>query len=160
MNNEIWWDVFRRASELRARLQHIEETIEREEKRAAIQAIKREVWEILNDQHMQQPLRMLIVDLWGGPKTVINRHSWSAEKLAAAKIEAEQPNPIGDKRVRTLLKGKGWEATLDQVKNWRRDPEYQRFVNVRSEIPKSENEIKNIREKSRRDVKEAKKALK
>jgi hypothetical protein len=133
-NKEEWWDVFRRASGLRDRLKEVESTLSYEEKRAAKQAIKREAFELLNESDIPQPLRMLIVDLWGGPATVVDRYPWPPEKMAAAYIEASQAKPIRYKRLTTLLRehtGKSIDPA--RVKNWRRDPEYQYFVKVRRE---------------------------
>ncbi len=118
-SSEEWWDVFRRASALRHRLllatgrrEPTEDEkrkglkkLEREKKRAEIQAIKKDAFELLNESSIPQPLRMLIVDLWGGSQTVIDRYPWVPEKMAAALIEASQPKPkIGYKRLTTLLR--------------------------------------------------------
>ena len=134
VSNDVWWDVFQRASALRERLKQAEENYEREQKRGELQAIKREAFDLLNESGMPQPLRMLIIDLWGGPKTVIYRDTWSEEKMAAALIEARQSKPIGVKRLATLLREEtGKSFNPDEIKNWRRSPVYKYFVAVRRE---------------------------
>lgn len=134
--NEVFWDVFQRASALRERLKQAEENYEREQKRGELQAIKRETFDLLNESGIPQPLRMLIIDLWGGAQTVIERpkYSWSKEKIAAALIEAKQLKPIGDKRLKTLLQEEtGKSVKLNDIKNWRRSQSYKYFVAVRRE---------------------------
>lgn len=134
VNNEIWWTVFQRASALRDRLKRAEAKYAREQKRPELQAIRREAFELLNESGIPQPLRMLIIDLWGGPKTVIDKYTWGKEKMAGALIEARQSKPIGVKRLATLLREEtGKSVNPDEIKNWRRDPEYQYFVNVQRE---------------------------
>lgn len=140
VNNEVWWDVFQRASALRERLKQAEENYEREQKRGELQAIKREAFDLLNESGIPQPLRMLIIDLWGGAQTVIDRYSWSEDKMAAALIEAKQLKPIGDKRLKTLLQEEtGKSVKLNDIKNWRRSPAYKDFVAVRRETEGGNN---------------------
>lgn len=127
-------EVFLRASALRDYFKEVESTLSYEQKRAAIQTIRRETFELLNASGIPQPLLMLIVDLWGGAKTVIDRYPWGHEKMAAARIEASQPKPIGYKRLTTLLREQtGKSIDPARVRNWQRDPEYKHFVNVRRE---------------------------
>ena len=129
---DSWWATFHHAVNLRDHLGVIEATTEREQKRAQVAQIKRETFELLHDADIPDPLRMLIVDLWGGMKGFLRR---SAEaRLTAAAIEGrhppdptgQRPSTLGKKRLGTLLRGE-LEVDTDfnkQIVAWRDDPDY------------------------------------
>ena len=124
-------EVFQRASALRERLKEVESTLGYEEKRAAKRAIRYECVELLYGCCIPQPLLVLIGELLGVP---IGVKSWPDGKMAAVLIEARQSKRIGVKRLATLLREEtGKSVDPDQIKNWRRSPEYRYLVNVRRE---------------------------
>jgi hypothetical protein len=125
-----WESMVIRASELRNQLSQVNRDLEREEKRDAIRRIKREAFLLLLETDIPWPLKFLIVDLWGGLQTVDNK--WSAEKFAAALMDARQTRRVGNKRMATLLQNEtGVAIDPTQIGRWRKDPEYKCFVNVR-----------------------------
>ncbi len=129
---DSWWETFHRAANLRDRLGVIGTTTQREQKRAQVAQIKREAFELLHDADIPHPLRMLIVDLWGGSKGFLGRPDKA--RLTAAAIEGhhpvdptgQRPSILGKKRLGTLLRGElGVETDFSkQITAWRDDPDY------------------------------------
>ncbi len=127
-----WWEMFHRAVKLRNRLGVIQATTEREVKRAKIAQIKRETFHLLHDADIPDPLRMLIVDLWGGSKGFLGRSGKA--RLTAAAIEGQhpvdptgqRPSTLGMKRLGVLLREElGVKADFSkQITTWRNDPDY------------------------------------
>ena len=127
-----WWETFHHAVNLRDRLVVIEETTQRELKRAQIAQIKRETFHLLHDADIPHPLRMLIVDLWGGSKGFLKRPDET--RLTAAAIEGchpvdltgQRPSTLGKKRLGTLLREELGVNTdfSKQITAWRNDPDY------------------------------------
>ncbi len=112
-----WWIVFQRASELRERLREVESGYQREAKRTEMAEIKREAFDILCSTDIPSPLKVLIVDLWGGVKGFLQ---WNPDKTAAAIIEARSDAPLGKKKLSTLLR-KELESQTDytrQIMRW------------------------------------------
>ncbi len=130
---DSWWETFHHAVNLRNRLGVIEAKTEREQKRAQIAQIKRETFELLHDADIPDPLRMLIVDLWGGEKGFLER--LDKARLTAAAIEGrhpvdptgKRPSALGKKKLGALLRKElGIEKTdfSKQIAAWRDDPDY------------------------------------
>ncbi len=127
-----WWVTYHRAVNLRDRLGVIEAKTQREVKRAKIAQIKRETFELLHDADIPDPLRMLIVDLWGGMKGFLRR--LDKDRLTAAAIEGrhpvdltwQQPSTLGMKRLGVLLREElgGKTDFSKQITTWRDDPDY------------------------------------
>ena len=125
MDNAEWWEVFRRASELRDHFRQINNGLEMEAKREAMRTVRQEAFALLYETHIPQPLKMLVGDLMGGKLVDM----WPDGKVTLALIEAEQSGPVGNKRLATLLKEKGG-LVVDptQIRRWRADLEYQSLV--------------------------------
>ena len=129
---DSWWEIFRRAADLRNRLGVIEATTEREQKRPQVAQIKRETFELLHDADIPDPLRMLIVDLWGGSKGFLVRSGKA--RIAAAAIEGQhpvdptgrRPSTLAKKRLGVLLREElGVDTDFSkQISAWRDDPDY------------------------------------
>ena len=127
-----WWKTFNHAVILRDRLGVIEAKTTREVKRAQRTRIKRETFDLLHDADIPYPLRMLIVDLWGGSKGFRGRSDEA--RLAAAAIEGrhpvdrtgQRPSTLGKKRLGVLLRGElGVDTDFSkQIAAWRDDPDY------------------------------------
>ena len=127
-----WWKTYNHAANLRDRLGVIEATTQREEKRAQRAQIKRETFALLHDADIPDPLRMLIVALWGGSKGFLLR--LDKNRLTAAAIEGRhpfdstgrQPSTLGKKRLGALLRGELGVKTdfIKQIAAWRDDPDY------------------------------------
>ena len=127
-----WWKTFNHAVILRDRLGVIEATTEREAKRAQRAQIKRETFDLLHDADIPDPLRMLIVDLWGGSKGFLGR--LDENRLTAAAIEGQhpvdltgqRPSTLGIKRLGVLLRRElGVDTDFSkQITAWRDDPDY------------------------------------
>ena len=126
-SSEEWWTVFHRASALRDRLREVEQTLQREEKRAALEEIRRETFALLSETRVPQPLKMLVLDLIGGSHLAVD--DWPATKTALARIEAKQPDRIGDRKLAKLLRDQtGENKDPTQIKRWREDQDYQFLV--------------------------------
>ena len=101
-------------------------------KRAKIIQIKRETFDLLHDADIPDPLRMLIVDLWGGSKGFLGR--LDEARLTAAAIEGQhpvdltgqRPSTLGIKRLGVLLRRElGVDTDFSkQITAWRDDPDY------------------------------------
>ena len=137
-----WWEMFHRAVKLRNRLGVIQATTEREVKRAKIAQIKRETFHLLHDADIPDPLRMLIVDLWGGSKGFLGR--LDKNRLTAAAIErrhpvdltGQKPSTLGKKKLGVLLREELGVNTdfSKQIATWRDDPDYwQRVFQYRTD---------------------------
>ena len=127
-----WWKTFNHAVILRDRLSVIEAKTTREVKRAQVTQIKRETFDLLHDADIPDPLRMLIVDLWGGSKGFLGR--LDKARLTAAEIEGrypvdptgQRPSALGKKKLGALLREElGVDTDFSkQITAWRDDPDY------------------------------------
>ena len=138
MENESpeFWAVFRRAADLRETFQEIVEQTSMEQKRARIIALKREALNLLHEAGLPHPLKMLMVDLWGG-FGFAERHN--PVMFTAAQIEAKHPynheyanNPstLGKTKLSRLI-NEELSDTKDytrQIVRWRNDPSYWELV--------------------------------
>lgn len=119
-----WWETFHHAAALRDRLHALRKMPSYTADHGEMGDIRREAGNLLLQTSIPMPLKLLLFEL-----AEIKTDKWPEYKFRAARIESRQPSSIGYKRLTTLLReatGKDFDPA--RIRNWRRDPEYQRIV--------------------------------